>query len=41
MEYGCIGKKLGHSFSAVIHAKLGEYDYRLVELTEDERTDFM
>lgn len=41
MEYGCIGKKLGHSFSAVIHAKLGDYDYRLVELTEDELTDFM
>ena len=41
MEYGCIGKKLGHSFSAVIHAKLGDYDYRLVELTEDELTEFM
>lgn len=41
MEYGCIGKKLGHSFSAVIHAKLGNYDYRLCELTETELTDFM
>lgn len=41
MEYGCIGKKLGHSFSAVIHAKLGNYDYRLCELTKDELVDFM
>lgn len=41
MEYGCIGKKLGHSFSAVIHAKLGDYDYRLCELTEIELTEFM
>ncbi|HAY73900.1 MAG TPA: shikimate dehydrogenase [Ruminococcaceae bacterium] len=41
MEYGCIGKKLGHSFSAVIHAKLGDYDYRLCELTETELTEFM
>lgn len=41
MEYGCIGKKLGHSFSAVIHAKLGDYDYRLCELTETELVGFM
>lgn len=41
MQYGCIGKKLGHSFSAVIHAKLGDYDYRLVELEENELDAFM
>lgn len=41
MQYGCIGKKLGHSFSAVIHAKLGDYDYRLVELDENELDTFM
>lgn len=41
MQYGCIGKKLGHSFSAVIHAKLGDYDYRLVELSETELVEFM
>ncbi len=41
MEYGCIGKKLGHSFSAVIHAKLGDYDYRLCELAESEFAEFM
>lgn len=41
MQYGCIGKRLGHSFSAVIHAKLGDYDYRLVELEENELDAFM
>lgn len=41
MQYGCIGKKLGHSFSAVIHAKLGDYEYRLVELEENELDTFM
>lgn len=41
MQYGCIGKRLGHSFSAVIHAKLGNYDYRLVELEENELDAFM
>lgn len=41
MQYGCIGKRLGHSFSAVIHAKLGDYDYRLVELEENELEAFM
>lgn len=41
MQYGCIGKKLGHSFSAVIHEQLGDYDYQLVELTEKELDEFM
>lgn len=41
MDYGCIGKKLGHSFSAVIHRELGDYDYRLVELSEQELEKFM
>lgn len=41
MDYGCIGKKLGHSFSAVIHHELGDYDYRLVELSEQELEKFM
>ncbi len=35
-EYGCIGKKLTHSFSKEIHAKLADYKYELIELTEDE-----
>lgn len=41
MEYGCIGKKLPHSFSKIIHEKIGDYSYELVELTEDELPEFM
>ena len=39
-KYGCIGKKLTHSFSREIHAKLADYTYDLIELTEDEITPF-
>jgi len=39
-KYGCIGKKLTHSFSKEIHAKLADYTYDLIELTEDEITPF-
>ena len=35
-KYGCIGKKLTHSFSKEIHAKLADYTYELMELTEEE-----
>lgn len=35
-KYGCIGKTLTHSFSKEIHAKLADYDYELIELTEEE-----
>lgn len=41
MEYGCIGKKLPHSFSKIIHEKIGDYSYELCELTEEELPDFM
>lgn len=41
MEYGCIGKKLPHSFSKIIHEKIGTYSYELCELTEEEITAFM
>lgn len=41
MEYGCIGKKLPHSFSKIIHEKIGDYSYKLVELTEEELPEFM
>lgn len=41
MEYGCIGKKLPHSFSKIIHEKIGGYSYELCELTEDELPAFM
>lgn len=35
-RYGCIGKKLTHSFSKEIHAKLADYEYELIELNEDK-----
>lgn len=35
-EYGCIGKKLTHSFSKEIHQRLAEYEYELTELKENE-----
>lgn len=40
-RYGCIGKKLTHSFSKEIHAKLADYDYELIELREDEIESFL
>lgn len=40
MKYGLIGEKLGHSFSKVIHERLG-YDYRLVEIAPDNLDAFM
>ena len=39
-KYGCIGKKLTHSFSKEIHARLADYEYELIELTEDEIRPF-
>ena len=39
-KYGCIGKKLTHSFSKEIHARLADYEYELIELTEDEIQPF-
>lgn len=38
---GCIGKKLGHSFSKEIHAQLADYDYELIELAEEELVPFL
>ena len=32
MEYGLIGKTLGHSFSKPVHEALGGYTYELKEL---------
>ena len=40
-RYGLIGEKLGHSFSAVIHPKLADYDYKLISIPKDEIDDFM
>lgn len=39
-QYGCIGKKLTHSFSREIHAQLADYQYDLIELTEEEIAPF-
>lgn len=41
MEYGCIARKLGHSFSAEIHSLIGGYDYQLREVPESELDEFM
>ena len=35
-QYGCIGKKLTHSFSKEIHARLADYEYHLIELAEED-----
>ena len=39
MKYGLIGERLGHSFSADVHSKMGK-DYRLTELSVAEFDDF-
>lgn len=39
-KYGCIGKKLTHSFSKEIHEQLADYDYELIELAEEEIAPF-
>jgi len=41
MEYGCIGEKLGHSFSKIIHNELCDYNYELKEIPRDELDEFM
>lgn len=35
-KFGLIGEKLGHSYSQLIHSKLGDYEYELCEVAEDE-----
>lgn len=40
-KYGCIGKKLTHSFSKEIHEKLADYEYKLIELSEEELPTFL
>ena len=40
-KYGCIGKKLTHSFSKEIHSKLADYTYELIELTEEQLPSFL
>lgn len=40
MEYGCIGKKLSHSFSKIIHNELADYEYELLEIDENGLEEF-
>lgn len=41
LKCGLLGEKLGHSMSPEIHAKLGDYEYRLYEKTPYEVEDFL
>ncbi|MBE6749097.1 MAG: shikimate dehydrogenase [Ruminococcaceae bacterium] len=41
MEYGCIGEKLGHSFSKEIHNALTDYNYELKEIAKENVDAFM
>ena len=39
--YATIGRKLGHSYSKLIHQAFGKYDFSLIELEDDEARDFI
>ena len=41
LQYGLLGKKLGHSHSPYIHQLLGGYEYGLYERTEEQLDEFM
>ena len=41
LKCGLIGKTLGHSYSPQIHGELGDYDYSLFELAENELGGFV
>lgn len=41
MRCGLIGERLGHSFSAPIHAKIADYTYEMVELPPEGVGDFV
>ena len=41
LQYGLLGKKLGHSHSPYIHQMLGGYEYGLYERTEEQLDEFM
>ena len=41
MEYGLLGRTLGHSFSPQIHAMLGEYPYSLFPREPEEVADLL
>lgn len=41
MKVGLIGGKLGHSFSKMIHERIADYSYDLIELNEEQFHEFM
>lgn len=41
LKTGLIGEHLSHSYSPEIHAMLGDYEYRLIELSPDEVRPFL
>ena len=41
MKCGLLGRKLGHSYSPQIHARLGDYSYDLFEKEPEELEDFL
>ena len=41
MKCGLLGRKLGHSYSPQIHAKLGDYSYSLFEKEPEEIASFL
>lgn len=41
MEYGCIGERLTHSFSKIIHSKIADYNYELKEIKAQDLDSFM
>lgn len=40
MNFGLLGRTLGHSFSPAIHAQIGDYAYQLFEKEPEELDDF-
>lgn len=41
MQYGCIGERLTHSFSAEIHRALADYSYEIREVEREELASFL
>ena len=41
MDFGLIGKKLGHSYSSFIHEQINKNGYELKELEENELSSFL
>ncbi|HPJ76937.1 MAG TPA: shikimate kinase, partial [Clostridia bacterium] len=39
-KYGLLGRKLGHSYSPIIHSFLGKYEYALYEREPEQLNEF-